>query len=179
MGFIMRVLIIGLLLGATGLLIWQNPLPLSLTVLGIKLAPVALGGLMIGAIGLGLLSGFLLLALLPGHLLRVTTAPHSRRFKTSSKTRRSAKAKRSQNRNIYPSDWGEPMSSDWSRVRTDKQARGRFTEYDERESQTVDEAPFTQNERVVDADYRVIRQPSKPRRNSESEWDDEFFNEEP
>jgi hypothetical protein len=177
MRFIIQALIAGLLLGVAGLLIWQNPLPLSLTVLGTKLFPVALGILFVGAIGAGLLMGFLLLSLLPGNLLRLPTARHSHRSKASSQTRRATKANKFQNRNTYPSDWGEPISSDWSRGRREEQARGRFTEYDDRDPQAFDEEPFTPAERVVDADYRVIKPPAQPRRNSE--WDDDFFDDEP
>jgi uncharacterized integral membrane protein len=174
---IMRVLLLVLLLGLGGVLVWQNPLPLTLTVLGAKTPLIPLGILLLSAVGLGLFAGGLLLFLLEGDRLLPTvarplkTAASSKVRRPQSKTSKSKpkKGRSSAFQQSAASDWSEPIVQDWS----GPAARMRTTEYVSRPPREEWDEPPAPSDRVVDADYRVLRPPSVPPR--DPEWDDEFF----
>jgi hypothetical protein len=189
---LIRVALLLLLLGAGVALILQNSAPIVVTILGSLTQPIALGWVMLIAVMLGLLFGVALLYLLRGApALRSPKQPRIRRPKSKTKNSKQ-KATNRTSANASASDWYQPSAQDWH-DRPQKAAAG---EYERRSPQddeeNEDRSPRSRwsslfeteedepnyprrEERVVDADYRVIRPPSRP--TTDPEWEDEFFEE--
>jgi hypothetical protein len=190
---LIRVALLLLLLGAGVALILQNSAPIVVTILGSPTQPIALGWVMLIAVALGLLFGVALLYLLQGapvlrspkqpRIKRSKAKTHKPKQKTADKTSRSSA-------NASASDWYQPSAQDWhdhpqkavsakyerrspqdNEEDEDRSPRSRWSKLFETEE---DEPNYPRREeRVVDADYRVIRPPSRPIK--DPEWDDEFF----
>jgi hypothetical protein len=189
---LIRVALLLLLLGAGVALILQNSAPIVVTILGSPTQPIALGWVMLAAVALGLLFGVALQYLLRGApALRSPKQPRIKRPKAKAKNSKQKVANRT-SANVSPSDWYQPSAQDWH-DRPQKAAAG---EYERRSPQddeeNEDRSPRSRwsslfeteedepnyprrEERVVDADYRVIRPPSRP--TTDPEWEDEFFEE--
>jgi hypothetical protein len=193
MGWIRLILLF--LLIALGLsIILGNPVFLTMTVLGIQTPPMPLWVLLLGAIVLGVFTGTLLQRILDLKPLPSKTSvrrplPKKKKPHRPQKTVNS-KAQKKQNRRSTTAsrrpiasgtDWDESRPQDWF----DRPQKGSATEYVSRDSQDdyferPTQRPSTPaSDRVVDADYRVLTPPyhappPRPRR-SDSEWDDEFF----
>jgi hypothetical protein len=190
---LIRVALLLLLLGAGVALILQNSAPIVVTILGSPTQPIALGWVMLIAVALGLLFGVALLYLLQGvPVLRSPKQPRIKRSKAKTrkpKQKTADKTSRS-SANASASDWYQPSAQDWH-DRPQKAASAKYerrspqdNEEDEDRSprsrwsklfETEEDEPNypRREERVVDADYRVIRPPSRP--TTDPEWDDEFF----
>ncbi len=186
---IVRILLILLLVGLGLLLVFQNQMPFVVTLLGTPLQALPLGILLLAAVILGFLTGILLLLLLQ---TRGTPRKASARRPVGPSftpknpfRRRQPKAVRNSSRssakNRTPtgsSDWHEAPSRDWTSVpngsayRSERApAREPLPDLEELEF----ERPLQREpERVVDADYRVLRQPYSPPPPDE-EWEDDFF----
>lgn len=188
---LMRVALLLLLLGAGVALVLQNSVPIVVTILGSPTQPIALGWVMLIAVALGLLFGVALLYLLRGETaLKSPKLPRVKRSKAKTRSPKQKTAKRSSSRtNPSTSDWHQPPAQDWHdrpqkaaatydrRVPQDddddddQPQRSRWSRLFETEE---DEPNYPRREeRVVDADYRVIRPPNRP--SKDPEWDDEFF----
>lgn len=168
-----------LLLCAGAIVVWQNPGALPLTILGMQIPPLPLGLWVVIATLLGLGVGFLLLLLLGGKSLRANLRPQQSR--SVFKARRKASATSSKRVGSFnrtgTSDWYDRGSSDWQ-----GDSSNTATETRTRTNRATEPEPFAPEEelgdRVVDADYRVIRPPSRPVENrvpEDDEWDDDFF----
>jgi hypothetical protein len=102
----------------------------------------------------------------------------------SSNTNSSRASRRTAN-----SDWHEVPAQDWADTpRNPREAASPNTSFRDRAPEYDDEPPFEpspsqapsqapKSERVVDADYRVLRQPYSPPPPDE-EWEDDFFKDE-
>jgi hypothetical protein len=191
---LIRVALLLLLLGAGVALILQNSAPIVVTILGSPTQPIALGWMMLAAVALGLLFGVALQYLLWGApALRSPKLPRTKRPKAkirSSKQKTANQTSRS-SANASTSDWYQPSAQDWH----DRPQKTSAAAYDRRSSQDDEEEDRSprsrwsslfeteedepnyprREERVVDADYRVIRPPSRP--TTDPEWEDEFFEE--
>ncbi len=121
-------------------------------------------------------------------------------FKSNSSQSKKTQSKKTQSRpssstQRKTSDWYETPAQDWAGTSTTETPRdyasrspqGSYLDedrdpYASRSNPDFDESPsaFTRSrkesprERVVDADYRVLRQPNTPPP-SDDDWDDEFF----
>jgi hypothetical protein len=189
---LIRVALLLLLLGAGVALVLQNSAPIAITILGSPTQPIAFGWVMLIAVVLGLLFGVALLYLLGGvNSLRSPKRPRIKRSKAKVKNskQKAANQTRRTSANASTSDWYQPPAQDWH----DRPQTASTTEYDRRVPQDDEEEDGSQRsrwsklfeteddepnyprreERVVDADYRVIRPPSRPLK--DPEWDDEFF----
>jgi hypothetical protein len=163
--------------------------------LGLALLIAALLGLLIGAILQYVLKG--------APALRSPQRPWFMRSAHKVKTRRANSKKaspyrssRTTSRNPSASDWHQPSAQDWhsrpSKVSaTEYDARSPEEEYGEDYEDTPQQSRWSHlfeengtdsrrrekrqpgSDRVVDADYRVIRPPNRPL--TDPEWDDEFF----
>lgn len=192
---LIRVALLMMLLGAGVALVLQNSAPIAITILGNPTQPIALGWVMLIAVALGLLFGVALQYLLGGaSVLRSPKSPRIKRPKAkarSPKQKTTTRTSRS-GANASTSDWHQPPAQDWH----DRPQKAAATGYDRRSPQDDDEdedrSPRSRwsklfeteedepnyprrEERVVDADYRVIRPPSRPL--TDPEWEDEFFEE--
>jgi hypothetical protein len=193
---LIRVALLLLLLGAGVALVLQNSVPIVVTILGSPTQPIALGWVLLIAVVLGLLFGVALLYLLRGFpALRSPKRPRIKRPKTKVKNskQKAANQTRRTSANASTSDWYQPPAQDWH----DQPQKTAAAEYDRRvtqddEDEEADRSPRSRwsklfeteedepnyprrEERVVDADYRVIRPPSRPL--TDPEWEDEFFEE--
>jgi hypothetical protein len=190
---LIRVALLLLLLGAGVALVLQNSAPIVVTILGSPTQPIALGWVILIAVALGLLFGAALLYLLRGApALKSPKLPRTKRSKAKTrKPKQKAPNKTSRSSaNPSTSDWYQPTAQDWH----DRPQKAAATEYDRRvpqdDEEDEDRSPRSRwsklfeteedepnyprrEERVVDADYRVIRPPSRPPK--DPEWDDEFF----
>jgi uncharacterized integral membrane protein len=118
-------------------------------------------------------------------------------FKPDSPQSKAPRSKSSYSAPQAASDWDEAPATDWagtssSGAAPDSGARSRRESYreedrdpypnraaadfDEQSDAFVPSRKETPRERVVDADYRVLRQPHAPPP-SDEDWDDEFFRE--
>lgn len=196
---LLRVLPIALLAGVGACLIFQNQTLLSVTLLGTPLQPISLGILLLLSVLLGLAVGIILLFLLQTKgTRRVTTGNRRPRqqslknpFKTNPFESRSKQSRTSKSgavrtaRGTANSDWHEAPARDWVETPSaSSETAPRTSSRDGRAPDYDDEPPFEppprqplEKERVVDADYRVLRQPYSPPPLDE-EWDDDFFREE-
>jgi hypothetical protein len=189
---LVRVALLLLLLGAGVALMLQNSVPIVVTILGSPTQPIALGWVMLAAVALGLLFGVALQYLLRGApALRSPKSPRTKRPKAKArnpKQKTANQASRS-SANASTSDWHQPPAKDWH----DRPQKSASAGYDRRSPQddedddqpqrsrwsrlfeTEEDEPNypRREERVVDADYRVIRPPNRP--SKDPEWDDEFF----
>ena len=196
MALIIRVVLLLLLLGVGIALLVQNSAPIAITILGVPTQPISIGWSIVAATVLGLLVGVVLQYVLRGApALRSPTLPWLKRAKTKTRRPKQQKTAKRANRSASSaSDWYQPASTDWQ-DRSDRspQASGRGSqqEYSDAEQSQrsrwsnlfeteEDESSYPRREkkepgsdRVVDADYRVIRPPNKPL--TDPEWDDEFF----
>jgi hypothetical protein len=188
---LVRVALLLLLLGAGVALILQNSVPIVITILGSPTQPIALGWVMLAAVALGLLFGVALQYLLRGAPgLRSPKQPRIKRPKSKAKNSKQKAANRT-SANAGTSDWHQPPAKDWHDRPKKAAAAGydrRVPQDDEDDDQpqrsrwsrlfeTEEDEPNypRREERVVDADYRVIRPPNRPPK--DPEWDDEFFEE--
>jgi hypothetical protein len=186
---LVRVALFLLLLGAGVALILQNSVPIVITILGSPTQPIALGWVMLAAVALGLLFGVALQYLLRGTgALRSPKPSRIKRPKAKTSKQKTATRTIRSSANSSTSDWHQPPAQDWH-DRPQKAAAGydrRSPQDDEDDDQPQrsrwsklfeteeDEPNYPQREeRVVDADYRVIRPPNRPPK--DPEWDDEFF----
>jgi hypothetical protein len=191
---LIRVALLLLLLGAGVALVLQNSAPIAITILGSPTQPIALGWVMLIALTLGLLFGVALEYLLRGApALRSPKLPRAKRSKAKARKPKQKTANQTSrsSANTSTSDWYQPTAQDWHdrpqkasaaeddrRVpqddeEEDRSPRSRWSKLFETEE---DEPNYPRREeRVVDADYRVIRPPSRPLK--DPEWDDEFFEE--
>lgn len=195
MALIIRVVLLLLLLGVGIALLVQNSVPIAITILGVPTQPISVGWSIVAATVLGLLVGVVLQYVLRGApALRSPTLPWLKRSKTKTRRPKQKATKRANRSASGASDWYQPASQDWH----DRQDRSPKTsrresppEYgDAEQSQRSrwsnlfeteeDESSYPRREkkepgsdRVVDADYRVIRPPNRPL--TDPEWDDEFF----
>jgi uncharacterized integral membrane protein len=189
---LIRVALLLLLLGAGVALILQNTAPMVITILGSPTQPISLGWVMLIAVVLGLLFGAALQYLLRETTLKSPKLPRIKRSKSKARNPKQNTAKRTSRSNANPStsDWYQPSAQDWH-DRPQKAASAKYErrspqdkEKDEDRSprsrwsklfETEEDEPNypRREERVVDADYRVIRPPSRP--TTDPEWDDEFF----
>jgi hypothetical protein len=189
---LVRVALLLLLLGAGVALILQNSAPIVITLLGSPTQPISLGWVMLIAVVLGLLFGAALQYLLRGETaLKSPKLPRVKRSKAKARQSKQKAANRTNRSSTNPStsDWYQPSAQDWH----DRPQKAAATEYDRRvpqDDEEEDRSPRSRwsklfeteedepnyprrEERVVDADYRVIRPPSRPP--ADPEWDDEFF----
>ena len=191
---LLRALVLLLLLGVGFALLLQNSAPIAITILGTPTQPIALGWVILVAVALGLLFGGALQYLLWGtSALKTPKVPGVKRSKAKPrrpKQKTTPQAKRSKSTNAGASDWYQPAAQDWH----GRSPQGSTTGYDARRSpqdnedddqpqrsrwsrlfETEEDEPNypRREERVVDADYRVIRPPNRPPK--DPEWDDEFF----
>jgi hypothetical protein len=191
---LLRLLLL-LLLGVGVALVLQNSAPIAITILGVPTQPIALGWVMLMAVALGLLFGVVLQYCLRGApALRSPQLPRIKRSKNKARSAKQKAANRTSRSgaNASTSDWYQPSAQDWH----DQPKKTAAQEYDRRSPQDYedDEEPPQRSrwsslfeteedepnyprreERVVDADYRVIRPPNRPL--TDPEWDDEFFEE--
>jgi cytoskeletal protein RodZ len=191
---LIRVALLLLLLGAGVALILQNSAPIVVTILGSPTQPIALGWMMLAAVALGLLFGVALQYLLWGApVLRSPKLPRTKRpkAKTRSSKQKTANQTSRSSANASTSDWYQPSAQDWhdrpqkTSVATDDRRSPQDDEEEDRSPrsrwsslfETEEDEPNypRREERVVDADYRVIRPPSRP--TTDPEWEDEFFEE--
>jgi hypothetical protein len=190
---LIRVALLLLLLGAGVALVLQNSAPIVITILGSPTQPIALGWVMLIAVALGLLFGAALQYLLGGApALRSPKLPRIKRSKAKARKPKQKAAKRTSRSSANPStsDWYQPNAQDWhdrpqkaSAAAYDRKAPQDDEEYEDRSPrsrwsklfETEEDEPNypRREERVVDADYRVIRPPSRPL--TDPEWEDEFF----
>jgi hypothetical protein len=202
MALIIRVVLLLLLLGVGIALLVQNSVLIAITVLGVPTQPISVGWAIMAATILGLLVGVVLQYVLRGApALRSPKFPWLKRSKTKTRRPKQQKTAKRANRsasNAGASDWYQPASKDWhDRPDRSPKASGRESppEYgDAEQSQRSrwsnlfeteeDESSYPRREkqepgsdRVVDADYRVIRPPTRPL--TDPEWDDEFFEDRP
>jgi hypothetical protein len=189
---LVRVALLLLLLGAGVALMLQNSVPIVVTILGSPTQPIALGWVMLAAVALGVLFGVALQYLLRGApALRSPKSPRIKRPKAKARNPKQKTATRTSRSgtNAGTSDWHQPPAKDWH----DRPQKAAAAGYDRRSPQddedddqpqrsrwsrlfeTEEDEPNypRREERVVDADYRVIRPPNRP--SKDPEWDDEFF----
>ncbi|HEY9826881.1 MAG TPA: hypothetical protein V6D19_15690 [Stenomitos sp.] len=166
-----------LLLCAGAIVVWQNPGALPLTILGTQIPPLPLGLWVVIATLLGLAVGFLLLLLLGGKSLRASLRQQRPRSVFKARRKANASQRVGSFHRTEASDWYDRGSSDWQ-----GEGSNTATETRRRTNRATEPEPFAPEEelgdRVVDADYRVIRPPSRPVENrvsEDDEWDDEFF----
>jgi uncharacterized integral membrane protein len=191
---IIRILLALLLAGLGLLLVFQNQMPFVVTLLGTPLQALPLGALLLAAIILGFLTGILLLLLLQtrGTPRKASTRRAAGRpFTPKNPFRRAQQPKASRNSTSRSaknrttssgaSDWHEVPDRDWtsspnaSAYRSERApAREPLPDLEDLEFQRP---PQREPERVVDADYRVLRQPYSPPTPDE-EWEDDFFKDE-
>ncbi len=188
MALIIRVVLLLLLLGVGIVLLVQNSVPIAITILGVPTQPISIGWSIVAATFLGLLIGVVLQYVLRGApALRSPTFPWLKRSKTKLRRPKQKTTKRANRSASGASDWYQPTSQDWQdRSPQDYEdaepsQRSRWSNLFETEE---DEASYPrrdkkepESDRVVDADYRVIRPPTRPL--TDPEWDDEFFEERP
>jgi hypothetical protein len=191
---LIRVALLLLLLGAGVALVLQNSVPIVVTLLGSPTQPIALGWVMLIAMALGLLFGVALQYLLRGETaLKSPKLPRTKRSKTKARKPKQKTTNKTSRSSANPStsDWYQPSAQDWH----DRPQKAAAAEYDRRvpeDEEEEDRSPRSRwsslfeteedepnyprrEERVVDADYRVIRPPSRP--TTDPEWEDEFFEE--
>jgi hypothetical protein len=199
---LIRIVLIAVLGGVAAALVLQNAVPLSITILGMPTPPISLGlAILISAL-LGLLVGAILQYVLKGApALKAPQRPWFMRSARKAKTRRANAQKnaayrsaRPTSRNPSASDWHQPSAQDWhgrpSKVSaTAYDTRSPEEEYEEDYDESPQQSRWSHlfenengkasrrkspgSDRVVDADYRVIRPPNRPL--TDPEWDDEFF----
>ena len=144
---------------------------------------------MLIAVALGLLFGVALLYLLRGApALRSPKQPRIKRPKSKAKNSKQKVANRT-SVNTSASDWYQPPAQDWH-DRPQKASAAGYEKRSPQDDEDEDRSPRSRwsklfeteedepnyprrDERVVDADYRVIRPPNRP--SKDPEWDDEFF----
>lgn len=198
---LVRIGLIALLIGVAVSLWVQNAAPLIITILGAPTQPISLGLAILASVLLGILFGAVLQYLLKG-APALRSRPWFQRSARQAKSRRTKTAayRGSRASNPNASDWYQPPSSDWHR----RPPKVSATEYDSRspeeedyddyddppqpsrwshlfENENGSNSPSRRKEpgsdRVVDADYRVLRSATRPL--SDPEWDDEFFEDRP
>ncbi len=196
MALIIRVVLLLLLLGVGIALLVQNSAPIAITILGVPTQPISIGWSIVAATFLGLLLGVVLQYVLRGApALRSPTFPWLKRSKTKPRRPKQKTTKRANRSASGASDWYQPTSQDWQ----DRSPKASGRDYDARSPQNYGDAEPSQrsrwsnlfeteedessyprrekkepeSDRVVDADYRVIRPPTRPL--TDPEWDDEFF----
>ncbi|MGB8702204.1 MAG: hypothetical protein WCD18_22535 [Thermosynechococcaceae cyanobacterium] len=183
-----RVALVLLLLGVGAFLVLQNPIPITVTILGVQSLPLRLGLWVVVAVLCGVIAG----SLLKGLMQRAdwSPAPVRPQRPAAHQARRPPKAAQSpvppstSDPSAYGSDWYTSVSPDWS----EPSPRGTATDYDARRPQQQTDAyarrdedddaePLMSRDRVVDADYRVLTPPYRGR--PADEWEDDFFEEDP
>jgi hypothetical protein len=192
---LIRIALLLLLLGAGVALFVQNSALIAITMLGMPSKPISIGVAILIAVGVGLLFGAILQHVLRGApAFKTSKLPRIKRSKAKARNPKQKAANRtgrSKSTNASASDWYQPAAQDWH----GRPLKGAATEYDARRSseddyeddeppqrsrwsslfETEEDEPNypRREERVVDADYRVIRPPNRPPK--DPEWDDEFF----
>jgi hypothetical protein len=197
---IIRVVLLLLLLGVGIALLVQNSVPIAITILGVPTQPVSIGWSIVAAVLLGLSVGVVLQYVLRGApALRSPKLPWLKRSKTKPRRPKQKTAKRVSRSASGTSDWYQPAAQDWH----DRPSKASGRHYDARSPQDSNDADRSQqsrwshlfeseedessyprrekkepgSDRVVDADFRVIRPPNRPL--TDPDWDDEFFEDRP
>jgi uncharacterized integral membrane protein len=183
-----RLLLLLSLMGIGLVMVLSNPALFPVTILGAPTQPLPLGSLILGSILFGGLTGSLLLRLLersPSPKTKRSAKPRKKQMRTKQKTKSTAQKKVKSNptskaRGVSGTDWDEPRAEDWF----GSSAKVSGTEYASRSPRDDYSTPRSPqpsrnpgSDRVVDADYRVIKPPSvsPPPRKPKDDWDDEFF----
>lgn len=193
---LIRVVLLLLLLGVGIALLVQNSVPITITILGVPTQPIAVGWSIGVAVLLGLLVGVVLQYVLSGApALRSPKLPWLKRSKAKPRRPKQKTAKRVSRSAPGASDWYQPAVQDWH----DRPSKASQRDYEARSPQDYEDAESSQrsrwsnlfeteedessyprpekkepgSDRIVDADYRVIRPPNRPL--TDPEWDDEFF----
>jgi hypothetical protein len=185
-----RLLLLILLMGIGLVMVLGNPALFPVTILGTPIQPLPLWSLILGAILFGGLTGSLLLRLLdrsPSPNTKRSAKPHKKQMRTKQKAKSTAQKQvksnpASKTRGGSGTDWDAPRAEDWF----GSSAKVSGTEYASRSPRDDYSTPRSPqrnpgSDRVVDADYRVIKPPSvsPPPRKPRDDWDDEFFEDEP
>jgi hypothetical protein len=196
MALVIRAIVLLLLLGAGIALLVQNSAPIAIAILGVPTQPISVGWAMVAAAALGLLVGVALQYVLSGApALRSPPLSWLRRSKTKTRRSKQRTVKRASRSASGTSDWYQPTAQDWhdrpsqaSGREDDPQSPPDYSDAEQSQQSRwshlfeseEDELSYPRREqkepgsdRVVDADYRVIRPPPRPL--TDPEWDDEFF----